>query len=144
MAKAIVPRNFRLLAELESGEKGLGEEKNPHKSAPWCSYGLDGDDIFLSDWNGTIIGPQNSPLGEYFFKIKIHCGPDYPDKPPTLRFIDKINMECVDAQGHVTTKLPILANWKRDYQIRDILYQLHEMMSPASKLKQPPVGSAYS
>jgi len=143
MARAVVPRNFRLLAELEAGEKGHGEEKEKHKSAPWCSYGLDGDDIFLSYWNGTIIGPQNTPLGEYIFNIKIHCGKEYPDKPPTLKFVDKINMDCIDPQGNVTNKLPILAQWKRDYQIKDILYQLHEMMTPASKLKQPTVGSTY-
>ena len=46
----IVPRNFKLLEELEKSEKGLGDMA--------ISFGLsDPGDTFLSDWNGGILGP---------------------------------------------------------------------------------------
>ena len=46
----IVPRNFKLLEELEKSEKGLGDMA--------ISFGLvDSGDTFLSDWNGGILGP---------------------------------------------------------------------------------------
>lgn len=50
-----IPRNFRLLEELEKGEKGLGAEA--------CSYGLeDSEDLLMSNWNGTILGPPHVRL----------------------------------------------------------------------------------
>jgi len=46
----IVPRNFKLLEELEKSEKGHGDMS--------ISFGLvDSGDTFLSDWNGGILGP---------------------------------------------------------------------------------------
>jgi ubiquitin-conjugating enzyme E2 variant len=67
---AKVPRNFRLLEELEKGEKGLGAGEYRHNlprdrvnltsSLEACSYGLaEGDDMLMANWNGTILGPPH-------------------------------------------------------------------------------------
>ena len=68
---AKVPRNFRLLEELEKGEKGLGAGRLnesircmcSHTTTEACSYGLaDGDDLMMTNWNGTILGPPHVRL----------------------------------------------------------------------------------
>ncbi|KAJ5570155.1 uncharacterized protein N7459_009585 [Penicillium hispanicum] len=116
---AKVPRNFRLLEELEKGEKGLGAEA--------CSYGLaDGEDMMMSNWNGTILGPPHSVHENRIYSVNIHCGPDYPDNPPTIQFVSQVNLPCVDPRsGKVDpSKLPTLAQWKRDNTMETVLIEL--------------------
>lgn len=137
---AKVPRNFRLLEELEKGEKGLGAEA--------CSYGLaEGDDITLANWNGTVLGPPHSAHENRIYSLRLYCGPDYPDVPPTVQFITQINLPCVNPRnGEVDpSKLPCLAQWKRDFTMETVLIELRRYMAHPNhkKLPQPQEGLTY-
>uniref|UniRef100_A0A3Q7ILN9 UBC core domain-containing protein n=1 Tax=Solanum lycopersicum TaxID=4081 RepID=A0A3Q7ILN9_SOLLC len=136
----LVPRNFRLLEELERGEKGIGDGT--------VSYGMDdGDDIYMRSWTGTIIGPHNSVHEGRIYQLKLFCDKDYPEKPPSVRFHSRVNMTCVNHETGVVEpkKFALLANWQREYTMEDILVQLKkEMASPHNrKLVQPPEGTYF-
>ncbi|KAJ8462387.1 hypothetical protein ONZ51_g10929 [Trametes cubensis] len=119
MAK--IPRNFRLLEELEKGEKGIGDGS--------CSYGLeDSDDIMMSHWNGTIIGPGHT----------VH---------ENLQFVSRVNLPFVSqVDGKVDpNKLPVLAHWNRNHSIETVLVEIRREMASFNnrKLPQPPEGSTF-
>ncbi|RUS30230.1 hypothetical protein BC938DRAFT_479691, partial [Jimgerdemannia flammicorona] len=79
-----------------------------------CSYGLaDSEDITLSSWNGTIIGPGHVGVLSLFmfqlwldtvhenriYSLKLYCDENYPDAPPIVSFLSRINLPCVNQQN---------------------------------------------
>ena len=60
--------------------------------------------------------------------MKIECGENYPDERPTLQFISKINMNCVNPKNGMVeaSKLGCLKNWTREYTMETILSDLRK------------------
>jgi|Transcript_8136 ubiquitin-conjugating enzyme E2 variant len=135
-----VPRNFRLLDELEKAEK---------EGRADVSIGLDTyDDITLSHWTGTIIGPIGTVFEGRIYSIKLYCNAQYPKQPPEIRFLNKVNMTCVGPDGRVDPrKIAILDRWDpRKTMLINIMVEIrNDMNSPANrKASQPPDGSTYN
>ncbi len=141
MAGVVIPRNFRLLEELERGEKGFGDGT--------VSYGMeDAEDINMTHWTGTIIGPPGTVHDGRIYTLRIVCGPQYPDAAPQIWFRSKINLSCVDQRdGRVDAgKFTPLGQWKRAFTLETVLTELRRDMASSSnkKLPQPPEGQTYA
>mmetsp|Transcript_103765 Transcript_103765/g.293950 ORF Transcript_103765/g.293950 Transcript_103765/m.293950 type:complete len:139 (+) Transcript_103765:179-595(+) len=135
----VVPRNFRLLDELEKGQKG--------DAMSGVSWGLEvADDITLTNWNGTIFAPPGTAYDNRIYGLSIACGPEYPDRPPQVRFNTQINMGCVDNKGALKPSWGIVSHWRREYTMEMILQELRREMAAGAnrKLPQPPEGASYA
>lgn len=80
------------------------------------------------------------------YSLHIECGPSYPDKPPSVQFISKINLPSVNKNGVVKPEhFSLLRNWKRSYNMEILLLELRKEMARGinRKLAQPPEGETY-
>lgn len=97
-------------------------------------------DNTFTKWNCSIIGTN-----ERIYELKVVCGDDYPNTPPKIKFVSKINMAGVNSLNGVVDDKYYFNNWKNG-TIQDALTSLRkEMEGPGfKKLKQPEEFSKYN
>merc|ERR1712083_952914 len=78
-------------------------------------------------WNAVIFGPHDTPFEDGTFKLTISFTEEYPNKPPTVRFVSKMFHPNVYADGGIC--LDILQNrWSPTYDVSAILTSIQSLL----------------
>ena len=81
----------------------------------WINCGLDGfDDPSMTMWHAATISVQDTLIGDRAYQLKMITAQGYPNDPPFLTFVQKMNLTVVDPDGTVLDKF----EWYRENTIR--------------------------
>jgi len=81
----------------------------------------------ILQWHAVIFGPDDSPWEGGTFKLSLEFSEEYPNKPPTIRFLSKIFHPNVYADGSIC--LDILQNqWSPIYDISAVLCSIQSLL----------------
>ena len=75
-----------------------------------------------------IIGPSDTPFEDGTFRLVMHFGEQYPNKPPGVKFISQMFHPNVYATGELC--LDILQNrWSPTYDVAAILTSVQSLLN---------------
>ncbi|KAK7411466.1 hypothetical protein VNO78_02899 [Psophocarpus tetragonolobus] len=78
-------------------------------------------------WNAVIFGPDDTPWDGGTFKLTLQFTEDYPNKPPTVRFVSRMFHPNIYADGSIC--LDILQNkWSPIYEVSAILTSIQSLL----------------
>ncbi|KFV68176.1 Ubiquitin-conjugating enzyme E2 A, partial [Dryobates pubescens] len=127
------PARRRLMRDFKSYLPGLREVRS---GGLWLCEGRGGQGHIMV-WNAVIFGPEGTPFEDGksllslptpgTFKLTIEFTEEYPNKPPTVRFVSKMFHPNVYADGSIC--LDILQNrWSPTYDVSSILTSIQSLL----------------
>lgn len=86
-------------------------------------------------WNAVIIGPADTPFEDGTFRLVMHFEEQYPNKPPSVKFISQMFHPNVYATGELC--LDILQNrWSPTYDVAAVLTSIQRWVGSRRRGKR--------
>jgi ubiquitin-conjugating enzyme E2 D/E len=111
----------------------LTKERDQLVADPPEGIALHPKNVELSEWEGALVGPEGTPYCGGVFYLSISLSPEYPLKPPTVKFQTKIYHCNIGADGSVCHEV-LKDKWS------PVLTLAHALISVLSLLKNPNLG----
>jgi len=80
---------------------------------------IDPNDMF--NWQGTIVGPSQSPYTGGVFFLSIQFPQDYPSTPPKVKFATRIYHPNINSKGSIASLDILKSQWKPSLTISKVL-----------------------
>lgn len=90
-----------------------------------CSAGPIDDDIY--HWTATIMGPSDTPYEGGIFFLDIIFPPNYPFKPPKIRFKTRIYHPNINSSGGICLDI-LKDNWSPALTISKVLLSICSLL----------------
>lgn len=112
-ARRRLVRDFRGIKQaMENGDSGFAASPNP-------------DNIF--EWGAVIFGGKGTEWEEGIFKLQLTFDDDYPNKPPSVKFLTSVFHPNVYKNGNIC--LDILQDkWASSLNVESILLSIQSLL----------------
>jgi ubiquitin-conjugating enzyme E2 G1 len=120
--------------------KRLQMELKQQINEPNYYYSIDVDEKNFMKWNILLLGPADTVFEGGTFKCQIEFPKEYPNKPPSFKFIDKLYHPNIYPDGKVCISIlhegedvygyeHISERWNPSHSVNSILMSILSMLS---------------
>lgn len=116
----------RAMTRLQKELKTIRETESKGDDVGWSAGPVDESNLFK--WEGFLFGPADTPFQGGVFKISIVFSPEYPIKPPSVKFVTVPYHPNVYTSGDIC--LDILKDqWTPALQIDQLLQSIRSLLT---------------
>ena len=90
------------------------------------------DEQDMFHWTGILYGPVDTPYDGGKFKLDIVIPEAYPNKPPIIKFINKVFHPNIDLSGQICLNIlrsPPNGDWKPSINLPKTVLSIHSLLS---------------